>query len=418
MLWKKTDLFCKIDLIAINMMLLLCVSGCSDNSQMETQVIENESEVQIPRQDNQEGTEQIIEICCDLYEKAEEENKLNDLEMIRSIVNHLGENGYAAVDSENQIDMTEAEQVTQFCESVDNKEEAELSIIVVFHSGGFTKYDFKTEDGNVDIMQGYYHYESGQLKNMSTGSYSADTWQYTKDGYLIFSGTWFSEELYILTLDSAVEYTALRVEPLDEKCRELNRQYILPISYEQNNMFLVDWSEDDFGELSFYDLYDIFYRIMYNRFVPYVTNDSYGTGAVHQIPGYEFENVIMTYFNIDSETLQSKTIYLLKDETYEYRPRGFYDAEYPEIPYPEVVSYIENNDGTISLTVNAIYPNRNTSELYVHEVRVRLLDDGRFQYVSNRVIHPADDKGLWWHTDRLTEEEWGEIYGGSWNYHQ
>ena len=49
MLWKKTDLFCKIDLIAINMMLLLCVSGCSDNSQMETQVIENESEVQIPR---------------------------------------------------------------------------------------------------------------------------------------------------------------------------------------------------------------------------------------------------------------------------------------------------------------------------------------------------------------------------------
>ena len=78
--------------------------------------------------------------------------------------------------------------------------------------------------------------------------------------YLIFSGSWPSDESYVLTLSDVPECTALRVEPLDEKCRELNRCYILPVSYGKNNMFLINWNENDFGELNFYDLYDIFYQ--------------------------------------------------------------------------------------------------------------------------------------------------------------
>ena len=57
-------------------------------------------------EDSKENAEEIINICIDLYKKAAEENKIDDLEMIRSIVNQFGENGYPAVDSRNQIDMT------------------------------------------------------------------------------------------------------------------------------------------------------------------------------------------------------------------------------------------------------------------------------------------------------------------------
>ena len=49
----------------------------------------------------------------------------------------------------------------------------------------------------------------------------------------------------------------IRDRPLDAKCRELNEKYLLPIGYELNNMFLVDWNEDDFGELNFYDMFDL-----------------------------------------------------------------------------------------------------------------------------------------------------------------
>ena len=168
----------------------------------------------------------------------------------------------------------------------------------------------------------------------------------------MFSGVWFSEELYVLELSGAEEHTALRVQPLDETYRVLSRKYLRPISFEQNNMFIVDWSEDDFGDLNFYDMYDILYPKVNGQYVPYVADDNLSVSAVYQIPKEEFESVIMKYFNIDSETLQSKTIYDSENLTYEYKPRGFEEVEYPEYPYSEVVGFSENSDGTITLTAN------------------------------------------------------------------
>ena len=410
MLLKRTTWFWKVGLMAISFMLMLSVSGCSDTPPEETQVDETVVEVQTIPENSQ--AEEIIDICVDLYEKAVEENKIADLEMIRSIVNRLGENGYPAVDSKNQIDMTEAEQVVRFCDMVDNKEEAELTILEVSYLGGFVKYDLQTKDGNVDVVRSYYKYENGNIQREVTGSYQAEYWSYTEDGYLVFSGNWYSEELYILTAGLVEENTALRVQPLDETYRELGRKYLLPISFEQNNMFLVDWNEDDFGDLNFYDMYDILYPKVNGQYVPYVADDNLGVGAVYRIPKDEFESVIMKYFNIDSETLQSKTIYYSEDETYEYKPRGFYEVEYPEYPYSEVVGFTENSDGTITLTANVVFPYAGDSKVYAHEVVVRPLEDGGVQYVSNRIIPSEDNCGETWHTPRLTAEEWEELYGG------
>ena len=412
MLLKKTAWFWKSGLAAISFMLIVSVSGCSDTPQEETAVVETISEVQLPGQKDEEETEKMIECCLELYEKAAEENKIADLEMIRSIVNRFGENGYPAVDSRNQIDMTEAEQVERSCEMVDTHEEAEITIIEVSYLGGFVKYDLETKDGNVDVVRSYYKYENGNMKREVTGSYQAEYWNYTEDGYLMFSGVWFSEELYVLTLSGAEEHTALRVQPLDETYRELSRKYLLPIGFEQNNMFIVDWSEDDFGELNFYDMFDLLYPKVYGTNIPYVADDNLGVGAVYQIPKDDFERVILPYFDIDSETLQSKTIYNAEDKTYEYKPRGFEEVEYPEYPYSEVIGFTENGDGTLTLTPNVVFPYVGDSKVYAHEVVVRPLENGEVQYVSNRIIPSEDNCEETWHTPRLTAKEWDEIYGG------
>ena len=412
MLLKKTAWFWKSGLAAISFMLIVSVSGCSDTPQEETAVVETISEVQLPGQKDEEETEKMIECCLELYEKAAEENKIADLEMIRSIVNRFGENGYPAVDSRNQIDMTEAEQVERVCEMGDTQEEAEITIIEVSYLGGFVKYDLETKDGNVDVVRSYYKYENGNMKREVTGSYQAEYWNYTEDGYLMFSGVWFSEELYVLTLSGAEEHTALRVQPLDETYRELSRKYLLPIGFEQNNMFIVDWSEDDFGELNFYDMFDLLYPKVYGTNIPYVADDNLGVGAVYQIPKDDFERVILPYFDIDSETLQSKTIYNAEDKTYEYKPRGFEEVEYPEYPYSEVIGFTENGDGTLTLTANVVFPYVGDSKVYAHEVVVRPLENGEVQYVSNRIIPSEDNCEETWHTPRLTAKEWDEIYGG------
>ena len=409
---KRTVQYWRIGFIAISIMMLLSVSGCSDTHLEDEQVVESEIAVQDQQQNVKDNEDEIIEICSQLYKKASEENKIADLETVRIIVNQFGENGYPAVDSRNQINMTEPEKVVEFCEKVDAQEEAEITILEISYLGGFVKYDLHTKDGNVDVVRSYYGYENGEIQKEVTGRYQAEYWNYTEEGYLMFSGVWFSEELYVLTLSGVEEHTALRVQPLDETYRELSRKYLLPISFERNNMFIVDWSEEDFGDLNFYDMYDILYPKVNGQYAPYVADDNLSVSAVYQIPKEEFESVIMKYFNIDSETLQSKTIYDSENLTYEYKPRGFEEVEYPEYPYSEVVGFTENNDGTITLTANVVFPYAGNSKVYAHEVVVRPLENGRVQYVSNRIIPSEDNYRETWHTPRLTLEEWEELYGG------
>ncbi|MEE1032855.1 DUF6070 family protein [Mediterraneibacter gnavus] len=411
MLLKKTAWFWKIGLAVISFLLMFSISGCSDTLPVEDTVSETVIDVQVIPEESQED-EEIIEICLDLYKKASEENKIADLEMIRSIVNRFGENGYSTVDSQNQIDMTNPEQVIDFCEKVKAKEEAEIVIIQVDYLGGFVHYELQTEDGNVEICRSYYDYKNGSLEKSDSVNYQVEYWKYTEEGYLMFSGSWYSEELYLLTLSGVEDHIALRVQPLDEKYREMSRKYLLPISFERNNMFIVDWNEADFGDLNFYDMYDILYPKVNGQYVPYEVDDNLAVSAVYQIPKEKFESVIMKYFNINSETLQSKSVYHSENSTYEYKPRGFEEVEYPEYPYSEVIGFTENSDGTITLTANVVFPYAGDSKVYAHEVVVRPLEDGGVQYVSNRIIPSEDNSEETWHTSRLTLEEWEALYGG------
>ncbi len=407
MLKKNTGILLKNSFMIISLILLLCTFGCSDKLSGATKVVEITSEVQ---ENETEDDEEIISVCMELYKKASEEGTFADLGMIRNIVKQFGENGYCAVDSKNQIDMTEAERVIKFCEMVGAGEEAEITIIEVNYLGGFFKYEFHTANGEVNVNKRCYKYENENIQMEFTGTYDVENWKYTEEGYLMFSGVLISEEVYALTLNGMEEWVAFRVEPLNEIYRELNRKYLFTVGYERNNMFLVDWSEEDFGQLNFYDVYDIFYPKVNGKSVPYTVDDNVAVGAVYQIPKDEFERVIMAYFNVDSVTLQTMTTYQLESGAYEYKPRGFYEVEYPEYPYPEVVGYTENDDRTISLIVNVVFPYAGDSKVYAHEVIVRPLEDGGVHYVSNRIIPSENNKEQTWHTPRLTREKWEEIY--------
>lgn len=406
MLSKKIVRFLKSGCLIISIGFLMEISGCKGNTE---EPVASES-VEIV--DERKIDDNFINIPIDIYVEAAKNNELTDMETVCKVIKRFGKCGYAAVDCENRVDMTQMQSVMDFCDSVENQKEAEVTIIQVSSLGGFSVYHLQTENGVVHVKRCYYGYKDGIMKSEDEGEYQTDYWRYTDDGYLMFSGTYFSEELYVLTLSSAEEHVAFRILPLDAKCRELNEKYLLPIGYELNNMFLVDWNEDDFGDLNFYDMFDLLYPKLHNEKFPYVADDNLGIGAVYHIPKTEFENVIMEYFNIDSETLQSKTVYDSEDSTYEYKPRGFEEVEYPEYPYSEVIGYTENSDGTITLTANVVFPYSGNSKVYAHEVVIRPLEDGRVQYVSNRIIPSEDNSEETWHTPRLTAEEWEELYGG------
>lgn len=360
-------------------------------------------------------TERISAVYCAIYEEAMRTNTAGSLDMMRKIIAELGKRGYAAVDGDNQVDMVNPELVLRFCEAVEDAEKAKLTVIVPACQGSFVKYDFETEKGDVYILRRYYQYENGHMQNRSTAVYSADAWQYTEEGYLLFEGSYYTAESYVLVCSDEPEYAAFRIAPLEEKCRDLNRKYILPAGYQMNELFLTDWSEEDFAGIDFYDLFDVLYEEANGRSNPYGMDTNPNVGTIYQIPAEEFEGVIMQYFQIDQETLRSRTVYLPQEKAYEYRPRGFYELGYTNIPYPEVVDYEEKLDGTIELIVNAVFPYEKTARAYSHKVVVRPMQDGGFQYVSNEKLVPEEDYRIWWYSERLSEEAWNETYGAQIN---
>lgn len=49
-------------------------------------------------------------------------------------------------------------------------------------------------------------------------------------------------------------------------------------------MFLINWDEADFGNLNFYDMYEILYPKINAEAVPYVADENPGVGALYRIP--------------------------------------------------------------------------------------------------------------------------------------
>lgn len=394
-------------------LLVLCVLaatlGCSC-AKVETE-LPAETDVGEQTSFDEEKSLHIIDISLAAMGTQTENTSETKLAKIERVIQRLEEQGYAAINSKNQINMVCADQAIDFCQAVEEKGQDDFMLTVISDTFQWIIYDFHCADGAVTVARNIYQYEDGDMQLEDSAVYTASDWKYTAEGYIMFSGSWYSEAYYLFALSDMQEKVALRVLPLDEKCRALNEAYMMPIGYVKNNMFLVDWSENDFSSLDFYDLFDIFYRQIYGKEVPYEPSDNLGVGTVYQIPKEEFEHIMMAYLNIDSETLQQKTLYHTDTKTYEYRPRGFYEAEYPEHPYPEVVDYTENADGTITLLVNVVFPYEGLSKVFSHEVVVRPLENDGVQYVSNHVIPSEDNIEESWYKPRLTLAEWAEVYG-------
>lgn len=411
MLWGKIRKSWKIGLVLKNrflcfvlsivFLLTLGITGCS-NTRMIEQSIEDQSNIQTSASNADTESEQIAELYRDIYEQAVHANTLGSLEVIEDIMKRLGENGHAVVDIENQnqIDMIHSELLEQFCKKVDEKQRGEVTVFSIMENGGFIRFDLVTGEGEVEVTRSVLNWEGSMKSEISNGKfvpkvgyqnkYPAYNWVYNEKGYLFF------EEYFPEGYDGAPGYTAIRLKALDRKCRELNRQYILPIGYASNNMFLFDWSEEDFLSLNFYDAFDICYPLVYNKKTPY---EKTVEGTTYAVPQEEFEKVIMSYFQIDRETLRNKTVYSKQNQTYEYRTRSFNDSSaLSNTPYPEVVSYEEFQDGTIKLTVNVVWPGENTAQAFSHEVVIRILEDGRFCYVSNHIISSEENREPMWYS--------------------
>ncbi|RKJ43462.1 hypothetical protein D7X25_25910 [bacterium 1XD42-8] len=382
--WKK---------VFVLFIILAGICGCGDNTKVEDrQMVHNQEN----RQEEKILSKEIANLYRDIYEQAVRDSTLGNLKVTKEIVQRLGEHGYTATDgeNENQVNMSNAHEIEQFCQKVRAGENGDVTFFCIGRDGGFIQFRLTTNKGHINVTRTVVSWVDKEPYVTYEDSYEAYKWTDLGDGYLFF------EQYFPQGYDGAPGFTAVRIQPLDEMCREGNRTYILPIGYENNDFFLNNWKEGDWEELNFNDLFHALYPYVYQRRIPYEKSVD---GETYQVPAEEFETVIQSFFSIDKETLQKIGAYREESQCYLYRTRGFYDnVDSPTLPYPEVTEWKDRGDGTLSLTVHTVWPARQLSKAMSHEVVVRKMEDGSFQYVSNRVIPSKENVEPSWYTEQLS----------------
>ena len=337
----------------------------------------------------------IYSSCQDMKCKTEEE-KLNQT---RTVIELMGSKGYIAVDVENQINMANAKNAEMFLSEVAEDRDAGCTILQVMYDKSFVRFDFKSGGNNVMITRRFYVWDNNSFVEKNEEKYKANTWKYT-DGYLFF------ERYRMGGYDGDSAYTALRVEPLDEKLRVLNRKYIKTIGYDSNNLFTTNWDESDMNRINYYDIYEALYKMKYGVSSPYSEE-----GVTYMIEEELYEKVFQEYLPVSTDVLQHVNVYDVSRQMYQYRTRGMFDHSVtPLVPFPEVVDAEHNADGTITLIVNAVSEKDESGRLFTHKVAIKEKENDGFEYVSNDVL-TMNKEGIYWYRDRLSDKEWQEYYG-------
>lgn len=383
-------------LIVLLMVALLGITGCQNA--VEEKNLHEEGGQEVSNKDQLfDELKQVVELYRDIYEQALVDDKTLPAELKREIVECLGAKGYVVSDNENLFNMQNAEEIEAFVEKTREKECDEVTFYLVMDNGGLVRYDLCTESGEIDAVRSSILWNDGELQSGVYEEFEVQRWEYTEKGYL------FLEQYLPEGYDGAPGQIGIRVKALEENLRELNSKYVMPVGYGCNNLLITDWETGNYGELDFYDLFEIMYRMKYGT--PFADNG--GVEAVeYWIPAEEFEIVLQSYLEVTPEELRKKVYFDEDKGMYRYRPRTMDDMEMPYGPEPEVVACEKQADGTLKLMVEAVWIREFTDCVVTSELVVRPMADGNFRYISNHVIKVEDGVGLSWRKERLTDDEW------------
>ena len=204
-------------------------------------------------------------------------------------------------------------------------------------------------------------------------------WKYTEKG-------WFGYELCVPEPPEVTEIVDgscfIRVLPFREELRRFSRQCVFGIGYGAGNLLDTDWDEQHVENLDFNSLYPCFYQMKYQeRFIC----ENYSDG----IPEEEFERLMMQYLPVKTDTLRKYAAYDVESKTYSCEPMGCftYTPDFLGTSLPEVTAACENEDGTVTLTVDAVCDMVICDDAVItSELTVKCNENGSFRYMGNKVI--------------------------------
>lgn len=366
---------------------LFCIVGCADGktekkpaAEYGKAVSEEKYEtayIEMTQEEKKKAGERITEVmeaCRGIYESAEK-GSADDVSLKEDVVHQMVEaaasEGRAVTCGNYDYNLQNYKDVDLALKEAGQGEKASAEYYKITASGTFQYYGLEAEGKELIVTYvSAVFQEDMRTEIRQMEKFQVYDWEYTDKGWLIWEKA--------LSKNQEMDmHSFCRILPLDEECRKMGNQYVLPVSYFCNNLFLADWDQTSMDHIEFNDLYEYLYAMKYGE---KLDEASYQEG----IPKGEFEGVIRTYFDISVEELERIAGYDAGTGSYPWEAVGPWNRVQQIQPFPEVVKCTDHGDGTVTLEVEAILVEEGLDCAFRHEVTMKKTDQG-WMYLGNRV---------------------------------
>lgn len=302
-------------------------------------------------------------------------------EAVGEIVRKIGKEGITVSDTAGRCSLENPEAFYSFWENVKKGETASVTIYRIRPNGGFYRYEFYMDHTGKYLLSASVNLDlegSPDVYEMKITPLSE--WKFTEKENFIFRDDY-------AVWASGNGYRMIRIKPVDENCLAYQKKYVEPINYGGNNLMISNWSETDYSELSFNDLFENFYHLKEGK---RLEKDQFPIDPSNEnryIPADLFETIIQSYFSITKENLRIAAMFEQKKDAYPWQEMRSND-NCIAMPYmdPDVTAVKKNTDGTVTLTIDVICLEKSNDRAFTHELTLRELDGGKVQYVSNAIV--------------------------------
>lgn len=301
-------------------------------------------------------------------------------ETIQMMQEKAGETGEAVHSTLLYSNMENYEKMDGFLEECIKGNSGFAVVYEIQSDGGIGRRKYTFDGNDMYVLSARAAWREDNYPRVEYISYTRiKDWSYTDKG-------WFCYEMCVPEPPEVTEIVdgscLLRIRPMTEEQKELSEKCVRDIGYKGNNLLCSDWDAGHMEKLDYNGLYEYLYKMKYQKtFLPADDQDG--------IPQDEFESLLMEYLPVTAEQIREYAVFDEESRRYTWERLGCgnYDPNFFGTSLPEVTNIKENEDGTVTLTVDAVCDMVICDDrLITHELTVRFAEDGSFRYLGNRIL--------------------------------
>ncbi|MCI9440851.1 MAG: hypothetical protein HFH15_06380 [Ruminococcus sp.] len=312
-------------------------------------------------------------------DKGDASNPIVGKESISQMCTILQETQCPAAAAVFHYRMENYEKMDAFLRDCQEGKEGSIVLYKINTGGGINRSQFIFDGAGMHVVDTASSWDVDNMPIVTASTHiRIKDWKYTEKG-------WFSYEYCVPEFPEVTEIVngnyMLRVKPMPEEYIKIAETYLLPIGYQGNNLFRLDWDEEHLEDLDYTGLYEYLYLLKNQKaFGPQTDCDG--------IPKAEFEDLITEYLPVTVEELARYAAFDEETQCYRWKRLGplTYKANNFSLSIPEVTDIKEKPDGIILVYIDAVCEPRGDDALIRHVLTLQIQDNGAVRYLGNQVL--------------------------------